>query len=201
MPSFKPPSVVGGESIVGKLLIICLDSRIRNGPVKVLRPRIAGAAGIFLGTDSLKGDVYEWAFFEWIRPESGRSGIGFGTFTSPTQAATVSFNFTGVVGTGFGDINSGDLLTGSFSYDTSTAARAGSNSNFAVFDALTSLSVTAGSYSASLSSALPVPEIQVDNDPGGTDHDRFGIVSRASDGLTGPDNSGLSLNAFLLRLD
>jgi hypothetical protein len=118
------------------------------------------------------------------------------------QAAPITFSFTGTV-----DFVSPELagtfsvpsaLAGSYTFESTTTARAGSNSTFAVFDALTEISFSIEGYSASSTGA---PEIQVDNDPGGGNHDRYGVVARASDGLTGASVDGFELNGFSFRLD
>ncbi|HEV3166300.1 MAG TPA: PEP-CTERM sorting domain-containing protein [Isosphaeraceae bacterium] len=92
----------------------------------------------------------------------------------------------------------GQTLAGAYTFDSTTAATAGSNSTFAVFNALTHVNFTIGSYSASSSGA---PEIQVDNNPPLPDDDRYALVSRASQGLTGPSVGGLPLNFFSFPLD
>jgi hypothetical protein len=121
---------------------------------------------------------------------------------NPARAAPLTYSFTGTVdsvdvGLG-GTFSVGQALTGSYTFESTTAARAGSNSTFAVFDALTAISFSVGGYSASSSGA---PEIQVDNNPGGGNHDRYAIVSRASDGLTGPAVAGNALDSFSFRMD
>lgn len=121
---------------------------------------------------------------------------------SPALAGPITYKFTGTVDSvdaGLaGTFSVGQALTGSYTFESTTPARAGSNSTFAVFDALTALSFSIGGYSASSAGAS---EIQVDNDPGAPDHDRYGVVSRASDGLTGPAVGGNALNFFGFRLD
>jgi hypothetical protein len=118
------------------------------------------------------------------------------------SATSITYNFTGTVDAVDPALASefaiGDTLTGSYTFESTTAARAGSNSNSAVFDALTSLQFQIGSYFAS---SLASPEIQVDNDPGAGFHDRYGVLSRASEGLTGPSVGGAALDAFSFRLD
>ncbi len=118
------------------------------------------------------------------------------------NAAPISFAFQGTVDSVdpnlAGTFAPGATLTGTYSFESTTVARAGSNSNFAVFDALTGLSFSIDGYAASSSAAS---EIQVDNDPGLPNHDRYGLTSRASEGLTGPDVGDFELDAFLFRLD
>ncbi|MBX9625071.1 MAG: PEP-CTERM sorting domain-containing protein [Gemmataceae bacterium] len=120
----------------------------------------------------------------------------------PARGAFITFQFTGTVDfvdeALSGTFAVGDKLTGSYTFDSTTAARAGSNANFAVFDALTALNFSVSGYSAASAGA---PEIQVDNDPPAPDVDRYAVVSRASDGLTGPPVNDLELNFFGFRLD
>lgn len=121
-----------------------------------------------------------------------------GLAAAPASAVTVTFS--GTVNSGFGSIANGALLTGTYDFDPTTPARAGSNANFAFYDAITALSFAVGGYSASASPTVG-EEIQIDNDPGLPNNDRYGVTSRASDGLTGAMNGGLSLSAFSLRMD
>lgn len=121
---------------------------------------------------------------------------------APAVAAPITFTVSGVVDASdpafAGIIDIGDALSVTYTFESSTAARAGSDSTFAVFDALTSLTLTIGSYTAS---SIAGPEIQVDNDPPPPFSDRYGVVSRASEGLTGPAIGSFALDAFLFRLD
>lgn len=117
-------------------------------------------------------------------------------------AVPITINFSGTVnsvsGSLGGTFSGGQTLTGSYTFDSSIGARAGSTSSFAVFDALQSLSFSIGGYSASSSSSS---EIQVDNDPGLPFNDRYAVVSRASQGLSGSTVGGFALDAFAFRLD
>jgi hypothetical protein len=112
------------------------------------------------------------------------------------HASVINMTFTGVVDGGFGDANVGDPFSLAISYE-STTANTGVTPGFGVFNALLSLNLTAGTFVATSSAAA---EIQIDNNPGGGFHDRFGVVSRASDGLTGTNN-GVPVNFFFMRLD
>jgi hypothetical protein len=120
---------------------------------------------------------------------------------APARADLITYTFTGKVTSVdpalAGTFSAGQTLTGQYTFDPTTPPVAGSNSSFAVFDALTNLHFTLGSYSAASSAA---PEIQVDNAPTAPD-DRYAVVSRASQGLTGPSVNGLPLNFFAFRLD
>jgi hypothetical protein len=111
------------------------------------------------------------------------------------RASVINMTFTGVVDGGFGDANPGDAFSATISYESTTANLG--DATFGTFNALLSLNVTAGAFVATSSAAA---ELQIDNNPGGGDHDRFAIVSRKADGLTGTNN-GVPANLFFLRLD
>jgi hypothetical protein len=118
------------------------------------------------------------------------------------RADLFTFEFTGTVDgvdpALAGSFVVGDSLSGSYTFDSAVVARAGSNSTFAVFDALTNVDFTLGMFGGSSSAAS---EIQVDNDPPAPDVDRYGLVSRASDGLTGTAPAGFVLDLFGFRFD
>src|SRR5262245_24686091 len=118
------------------------------------------------------------------------------------QAAPVTFNFSGTLiavdPALAGTFSAGQALTGSYTFESTTLPRPGGNANSAVYDALSDVNFTLGSYSASSTGA---PEIQVDNNPGLPFHDRYALVARASDGLTGPTVGSSTLSAFGSRLD
>ena len=121
--------------------------------------------------------------------------------TVPAMAVSTTFGVTGIVDfvdpALSGTFSNGDTMTLLYTFESTTPARAGSTSTAAVFDPLTSLSLTIGSYTASSNGA---PEIQIDNDLPGF-NDRYSLVSRASDGLSGPTVAGNSVNFFFFRLD
>lgn len=123
-------------------------------------------------------------------------------WSAPSRADLITFSFAGTVDSVdpalAGTFSTGQTLTGTYTFQSTTPARAGSNSTFAVFDALTHLNFALGSYAATSSGA---PEIQVDNNPPLPDHDRYAVLSRASDGLTGPAVAGMNLDSFGFRLD
>ncbi len=122
-------------------------------------------------------------------------------FTSAAQAVPITFDFSGTVTAVDAALaptfSNGQTLTGSYTFESTAPPRTGSDSSFAVYDALIDLSFSIGSYTASSSGA---PEIQVDNAPSAPD-DRYGVVSRANEGLTGPDVNGNALSFFSFRLD
>jgi hypothetical protein len=123
-----------------------------------------------------------------------------GVVAKPVQAASITIQYTGVVDSVdaalAGQFSVGQVLTGTYTFDSTVAARSGSDSANSVFDALLALSFTIGSYAGSSTGA---PEIQVDNFP--PDQDRYGVVARASDGLTGANVGAMKQDAFFLRLD
>jgi hypothetical protein len=86
------------------------------------------------------------------------------------------------------DFAVGDAISGSYTFESSVAARAGSTSDSAVFDALLSFSIKIGStYVASFSNPSPGREIQIDNgDALNTLTDRYLVLALASSGLSGP---------------
>ena len=133
--------------------------------------------------------------------------VAFGATIALSVATTaradlLTFSFTGTVDSVDAPLaatfSTGQSLSGTYTFDSTTVARAGSNSNFAAYDALTHVDFTVGGYSASSAGAQ---EIQVDNDPGAPFFDRYSILSRASDGLTGAAVAGLALDSFGFRLD
>lgn len=97
-----------------------------------------------------------------------------------------------------GTFSVGQSLSGTYVFDSTAPPVGGSTSSSAVFDALKNLSFSIGGYSASSSASA---EIQIDNDLPPPDDDRYAVVSRASEGLSGPDVNGESLNFFSFRLD
>lgn len=97
-----------------------------------------------------------------------------------------------------GTFVTGQTLTGSYTFESTTAARAGSTSNSAVYDALSNINFDINGYTGASSGA---PEIQVDNDPGLPFHDRYAVVSRVSDGLIAADVNGNAATFFGFRMD
>lgn len=124
-----------------------------------------------------------------------------GGLQSPARAELIVGTFSGVVDSVdaplAGTFSPGQVLTGTYTFESTTAPRTPNSASFAVFDALTALSFKVGGYAASSGGA---PEIQVDNAPGAP-NDRYGVVSRESDGLTGPPVNGNDLIFFGFRLD
>jgi hypothetical protein len=128
-----------------------------------------------------------------------------GTSVGSLRADPVTIHFTGTVDSVPASVSSyisnGDTLSGSYAFDSATAANSGSTSTFAVFDALTSFSFALDSFSGSSSAAA---EIQVDNNPPSPNDDRYGLLSRVSDGLVmnyPPGYSGATVTDFSFRLD
>ena len=122
------------------------------------------------------------------------------------EASSITLNFTGVVTSvapGLaGSFAVGDLLAGSYTFESTTSPRPGADVNGAVYDAVTDVSFTIGSYAAATVGPAPNGEIQVENDPVTPGFfDRYALVSRVSDGLVGPPASLQPLVFFGFRLD
>ena len=92
----------------------------------------------------------------------------------------------------------GQTFTLTYTFESTTPARAGSDSQFAVFDALTALDFTLDAYSGS---ATGNEEIQVDNDPPLSFHDRYSVGPGVTSVISGADVDGLALLDFFIRLD
>ena len=129
------------------------------------------------------------------------SGLGLGV---AAHGAPITYAFTGTVASVDAALAppfaAGNTLSGTYTVEsTAVAVPAFSNSVSAVFYALTSLSFTLGSYNASSAASQ---EIQIGNRDGvGEFTDRYAVVSRASEGLTGAAVNGGSLVGFGLRMD
>ena len=145
------------------------------------------------------------------RGASSRFGrvVGMAMFAmavSPTvaHADLITVNFAGTV-TGIGggliaEFSLGDTASGSFTYESSTTARAGSTSSLALFDALTNFEFSVNSPSGYAASSNNASEIEVVNDNGFSDN--FFVRSEVSGGLAGttPDVAGLVFDGLILRL-
>jgi len=117
--------------------------------------------------------------------------------TIPVQAAPITYDFSGTVTGVFAagappPFSIGDTLNGSYTFESTTAPRVSFGDISAVYDALTVLSFSLGSYSASSTGSS---EIRVLN--GADDH--YEVVSSSADGLTGQPLIGLT--QFSLQLD
>lgn len=126
-----------------------------------------------------------------------------GAAAQQSVAAPVTFQFKGTVTSVSAALsppfNIGDTLSGSYTFESTTAPRGGSNATTAVFDALTSLTLTIGGYTASSNAAA---EIQTGNrDDIAEFTDRYFVLSRASEGLSGPNVGSALLVAFGFRID
>ena len=98
----------------------------------------------------------------------------------------------------------GQTLQGSYIFESTTPPLAGATVNAATYDAITQFDFVVLNGGIVYSASTPVvptgmPEIQIDNNVLG--HDRFAALSRASDGLLGPDVNGLPLVSLGLRSD
>jgi hypothetical protein len=107
-----------------------------------------------------------------------------GVAAANTGAAPVTIDFSGALTSTFGSLVSGDAYTASYTYDPSIAPRAGSDSSFAFFDNLLSVTFTdtTASYTATIGPGTGLSELQQDNDnPMG--NDRYALVGRNPAGL------------------
>lgn len=128
------------------------------------------------------------------------AGLGFGP---SAEAAIVTYTFAGRVGSvpsGISSVVTGAPFSGSYSVDDGIAARAGSDADTAVFEALTAFSFTLAGYGTA-SSAAP-REVQIGNKGSLNLSDSYAVRSDVSDGLAGPSLDGFSLTyAFIIMND
>lgn len=128
--------------------------------------------------------------------------VALGGSAAPVRAGLYRVDYSGTVvsvdASLAGTFSPGQAITGSYVFESTTPATSGSTATIAVFNALKSFQVTVGTYSASSAAAA---EIQVDDNPGLPFHDRYGVISRASQGLTGGAVGGNPLLAAGFRLD
>lgn len=118
-------------------------------------------------------------------------GLSFGI---QAHAALISYNFSGVLGDTFGSLSAGDAFSGTYSFDSSVAASG--NASFAVFNNLTGVSFSSGSFSASIGPGSGLPEIQQDDVAGA---DRYALLGRNPVGSA--QIGGLDITAIGFRLD
>lgn len=123
--------------------------------------------------------------------------------SAAAEAAPVTLRFTGTVGSVDSGLNSqfanGQTISGSYTFESATAAVSGSTSAVAAFDALMALNLNLGGYTAGIPNGAAIPQIVINNGIGG--HDGYGVVSTANNGLTGANVGGFSLVTFALLLD
>lgn len=118
------------------------------------------------------------------------------TWSAISTAASITLNFSGKLTSSFDTLNVGDPFSGSYSFDSIIAANSGSTSSYAVFDSLSSASLTVGGFTASLGASTGLPEIQQDDVAGA---DRYGLVVRNPTGSS--TIGGLGISSFGFRLD
>ena len=116
--------------------------------------------------------------------------------TFAASAAPITVDFTGVLTSSFGTLTSGDSFSGSYTFDPSVSARAGSTPSFAVFDNLLDASLTIGTFSATVGPGAGLPEIQQDNVAGA---DRYALG--AGNPVGSSQIGGLDISSFGFRLD
>jgi NADPH-dependent curcumin reductase CurA len=127
--------------------------------------------------------------------------VALATCVSAPAAASVTYDFAGVLDSSFGAYSAGDTFAGSFTYDETAAANAGSSSVTAVFNALEALNVTVNTTSGPSALTAYNGELQMGNQgTNGVDTeatDRFAVVSLVT-GSTIVDTTPVG---FILRLD
>lgn len=112
------------------------------------------------------------------------------------HGAIITYDFAGTLTSSLGTLNSGDAFSGSYTFDTTVAATGTSSSSFAAFNNLTDVSLTIGSFTASIGPGSGLPEIQQDNVAG---MDRYGLLGRNPTGSSQID--GLDISSIGFRLD
>jgi len=117
-------------------------------------------------------------------------------------AAPVTITMTGVLDTVddplTGTFAVGQAFTINYTFESTTAPRDGSTSNGAVYDALSTFDFTVGGFTGT---STGPQEIQIDNDLVFPDHDRYAVVTGASDIITAPPVGAFDLAWFFVRLD
>ena len=121
--------------------------------------------------------------------------------TEQAQATTLNYHLSGVIDAVdaplAGTFAAGQAISSDYSFDSTISALGGSDATTAVFNALLSLTISSGAFSASSSAAA---EIQVGNNES-EPNTRYSVVSRASDGLTGTAVGSYSVDTAIFRLD
>jgi PEP-CTERM motif len=110
------------------------------------------------------------------------------------QCNIITYNFAGTLTSSLGTLNSGDAFSGSYTVDTTIAATG--NSTFSVFNNLTGVSLTIGSFTANIGPGSGLPEIQQDDVAGA---DRYALIGRNPTGSSQIDGLDITLIGF--RLD
>jgi hypothetical protein len=107
--------------------------------------------------------------------------------SAAVEAAPVTFTFTGtveLVDSGLSSQFAKDQATsGSYTFESTTAAVTGSTSAVAQFDALTALNFNLAGYTGGIPGGAGVPAILMNNGVGG--QDGYGVLSTATTGLIG----------------
>jgi hypothetical protein len=122
--------------------------------------------------------------------------------SAAVEAAPVTFTFTGTVELVDSGLTSqfakDQTISGSYTFESTTAAVTGSTPAVAQFDALTALNFNLAGYTGGIPGGTGVPAILMNNGIGG--QDGYGVLSTASTGLTGANVGGFSLLNFALVL-
>ncbi len=112
------------------------------------------------------------------------------------HGAIMTYYFSGTLTNSFGTLNSGDAFSGSYTLDTAVPATAPSDVSYAVFNNLLGVTLTVGSFTASIGPGVELPEIQQDDVAGA---DRYALVGRNAIGSAQMDGVDLAVIGF--RLD
>jgi hypothetical protein len=119
------------------------------------------------------------------------------------EAAPVTLTFTGTVDLVDAGLTSQfaktQTISGSYTFESTTPAVTGSTSAVSAYNALTALNFDLAGYTGGIPGGTGSPRIIMNNGIGG--HDGYGVVSTATNGLTGATVGGLSLVSFVLILD
>jgi len=116
--------------------------------------------------------------------------------SSTAQAVIITYEFAGTLTSGLGSLSSGDAFSGAYTVDTDVVATGTSNSQFAVFNNLTGVSLTIGGFTAQVGPGTGLPEIQQDDVAGA---DRYALLGRNAVGSS--QIGGFDLSVIGFRLD
>jgi hypothetical protein len=122
--------------------------------------------------------------------------------SAAAEAVPVTLNFTGTVDS----VDSGlisqfansQTISGSYTFESATAAVTGSTSAVAAYDALIALNFNLAGYTGGIPTGAGIPQILMNNGIGG--QDGYGVLSTAANGLIGANVGGFSLINFAIAL-
>lgn len=113
-----------------------------------------------------------------------------------SASSSITIDFSGSLTDSFGSLNAGDAFSGSYTFDATVAADAGSTSSFASFNNLLSANLQIGGFSATLGPGTGLPGIQQDDV---ANADRYAVL--ALNPTANEQIGGLAVTAFGFRLD